>query len=98
MTMMSQVQSILAPPGGAVSDTQIRELVARACPAKDYVGRKVLVIVPDATRTAPIGAFFRALHRQIGASAGVFDVMVALGTPQPMSEEAICNRLEISAD
>ncbi|MGA3171457.1 MAG: lactate racemase domain-containing protein [Chthoniobacteraceae bacterium] len=94
---MSQVQSILAPAGGAVSDAQIRELVAHACPAKDYVGRKVLVIIPDATRTAPIGAFFRALHRQIGASAGVFDVMVALGTHPPMSEEAICKRLEITA-
>ena len=56
----------------------------------------MLVIIPDATRTAPVGPFFRALHRQIGASAAAFDVMVALGTHQPMSEEAICRRLEMT--
>jgi nickel-dependent lactate racemase len=56
----------------------------------------VLIIVPDATRTAPVGSFFRALHRQIAGSAAAFDVMVALGTHQPMSEDAICRRLEIT--
>jgi nickel-dependent lactate racemase len=90
------IQSVLAGPGAAVSAGQIQELVAHACPAKDYAGRRVLVVVPDATRTAPIGAFFRALHRQIGGAAAAFDVMVALGTHPPMSEEAICERLEIT--
>jgi nickel-dependent lactate racemase len=93
---MSQVQSILAPPGAAVSPAQIQDLVAHACPAKDYIGRRILLVVPDSTRTAPIGPFFRALHRQIAASAAAFDVMIALGTHQPMSEEAICRRLEIT--
>ena len=93
---MSQVQSVIAPSGTAVSTEQIQELVAHACPAKDYAGRRVLLVVPDSTRTAPIGPFFRALHRQIAASAAAFDVMVALGTHPPMSEEAICRRLEIT--
>ena len=93
---MSSVQSALSPPGGAVSIEQIRELVARACPAGDYAGRKVLLIVPDSTRTAPIGPFFRALHGQVAGVAAAFDVMVALGTHPPMSEEAICRRLEIT--
>jgi len=94
---MSQVQSVIAPAGGSVSADQIQELVAHACPAKDYAGRRVLLVVPDSTRTAPIGPFFRALHRQISASAAAFDVMIALGTHPPMSEEAICDRLEITA-
>ncbi len=93
---MSQVQSVLASPGAAISAAQIQDLVAHACPAKEYAGRRVLVVVPDSTRTAPIGPFFRALHGQIAASAAAFDVMIALGTHQPMSEEAICHRLEIT--
>jgi nickel-dependent lactate racemase len=93
---MSQVQSLVTSPGVAISDAQIQQFVSHACPAKEYSGRKVLVIVPDSTRTAPIGPFFRALHRQIAASAAAFDVMVALGTHPPMSEEAICRRLEIT--
>jgi nickel-dependent lactate racemase len=93
---MSQVQSILAAPGGVVSAAQIQGLVARVCPARDYSGLKVLLIVPDSTRTAPIGPFFRALHGQIAGSAAALDVMVALGTHPPMSEDAICRRLEIT--
>src|SRR5271166_4305359 len=93
---MSQVQSLLAPSGAAITAARIQDFVAGVCPSKEYTGRKVLVIVPDATRTAPVGPFFRALHRQIAGSAAAFDVMVALGTHQPMSEEAICGRLEIT--
>jgi len=94
---MSSVQSLLAAPGLAITDEQIRDFVASVCSRGDHAGRRVLVIVPDATRTAPVGPFFRALHESIAASAAALDVMVALGTHQPMSQEAICARLEITA-
>ncbi len=81
-----------------ISAGDISELVAQACPAKEYRGKKILLIVPDGTRTAPIGLLFKALHEQIGAVTASMDVLIALGTHQPMSEEAICGRLEISRD
>ncbi|HKI71344.1 MAG TPA: lactate racemase domain-containing protein, partial [Verrucomicrobiae bacterium] len=56
----------------------------------------VLVIVPDGTRTAPVGLLFQTLYRQIGETTKSFDILIALGTHQPMSEAAICQRLEIS--
>ena len=95
--MVSRVLSATAPDEQSLTAAQVAECVAQACPAKDYRGRKILLIVPDATRTAPVDWFFRALHAQIGAVAGAFDVMIALGTHPPMSEEAICARLGISA-
>jgi nickel-dependent lactate racemase len=70
----------------------------QACPAKEYRGKRVLLIVPDATRTAPVGVVFKALFAQIGGATAALDVMIALGTHQPMSESAICARLEISTD
>ena len=85
-----------APANGNVSATQVAEIVAQACPAKDYRGKKVLAIVPDGTRTAPVGLVFKALFAQIGEVATQLDILIALGTHQPMSEEAICQRLEIS--
>ena len=95
--MTPPVLSTLPAPGvDAVSPAQIVDLVARACPAKDYHGRRVLLIVPDGTRTAPVDLFFRALHAQIGAAAAALDVMIALGTHPPMSDVAICERLGIS--
>ena len=89
--------SASAQKGSAVSAAQVTDLVAQACPARDYRGKKVLLIVPDATRTAPVGMMFQTLFQQIGAATANFDILIALGTHQPMSEAAICERLEISA-
>jgi nickel-dependent lactate racemase len=75
---------------------EVAELVAQACPAKDYRNKRILLIVPDGTRSAPVGLVFQALHREIGGVTKAFDVLIALGTHQPMSEAAICHRLEIS--
>ncbi len=86
-----------AAQGSSVSPAQVADLVARACPADTYRGRKVLLIIPDGTRTAPVGLMFQTLHRQIAGVTGAFDILIALGTHQPMSEAAICERLEISA-
>jgi nickel-dependent lactate racemase len=88
--------SQIAPAGGSVTPQQVAEVMAQACPAKDYRNKKVLLIVPDGTRTAPVGLLFQSLHRQIASVTKSFDVLVALGTHQPMSEAAICKRLEIS--
>ncbi|HEY6170054.1 MAG TPA: lactate racemase domain-containing protein [Verrucomicrobiae bacterium] len=83
---------------GKLSNSDVVEIVAQALPAKDYKGKRVLLIVPDGTRTAPVGLVFQTIFKQIGAVALHLDVLVALGTHPPMSEEAICGRLEISLD
>src|SRR5438067_12515420 len=54
------------------------------------------MIVPDGTRTAPVGLLFKTLFAQIGDATANFDILIALGTHQPMSDAAICQRLEIS--
>ena len=83
---------------GSLSDKQVSETVAQSLSAAEYTGKRVLLIVPDATRTTPIGQLFKAIHSQIGGAVAKLDVMIALGTHPPMSEEAICERLEISLD
>ncbi|MBA4147060.1 MAG: DUF2088 domain-containing protein [Verrucomicrobia bacterium] len=79
-----------------VSPDQVSEIVASTCPARDYRDKKVLLIVPDGTRTAPIGLMFQTLFQQLGEAVRNMDVLIALGTHQPMSETAICERLDIS--
>src|SRR3954470_21686370 len=95
---MSPTLSSMAADGEHLTEAQVRELVAQACPAKDYKGKKVLLIVPDATRTCPLGMLFKGLFDQVGAATAALDVMIALGTHQPMSEEAIQERLDITAE
>ena len=96
--MSNELILSLAPADRLVRATQVTEAIARACPEASFRGRRVLLIVPDGTRTAPIGLLFQALHQAIGSAAAKLDVMIALGTHQPMSEEAICQRLEITLD
>ena len=81
-----------------LTDAQVAEVVARALPPANYRGKRVLLIVPDHTRTAPVGLLFQSIFAQIGEVTKELDVLVALGTHPPMSEEAICGRLEISVE
>src|SRR3954449_6755576 len=81
-----------------IDSSEISNILERSFRISDYRGRKVLLIVPDGTRTAPIGLVFRTLHKQIGGVTAAFDVLIALGTHQPMSHAAIRQRLEISED
>lgn len=81
-----------------VGEAQVRDIVARHCPADRYQNKSVLLIIPDGTRTAPVGLLFRALFDQLGDTTRRFDILVALGTHQPMSEIDLCRRLEISRE
>lgn len=88
--------SRIATPGRTLPSEEVHELLAQACPPKGYRNKKVLLIVPDGTRTAPIGQIFQALHQQLADVTSAFDVLIALGTHQPMTEAAICQRLDIT--
>ncbi len=81
-----------------LAQNQVRETVSAQCPTEAYRNKRVVLIVPDGTRTAPVGMLFTALFEQVGTVARAFDVLVALGTHQPMNEAAICRRLEITPE
>src|SRR6266403_477689 len=96
--MSHQTISRTSPAGSYLTREQVLEVINQACPPSEYRGKRVLLIVPDATRTCPLDIFFEGIFDQIGAVVAALDVMIALGTHQPMSEEAICHRLEISLE
>lgn len=101
MNDSTKAQSVMGwstPTGKSLTASDVAEIVSQACPTDRYKGQKVLLIIPDGTRTAPVGLMFKSLHHQIGPVTRAFDIMVALGTHQAMSEEAICQRLEISIE
>jgi nickel-dependent lactate racemase len=62
-----------------------------------FTGKRVLVIMPDGTRSMPMPLMFRLLCEQIGAYAARLDFLVALGTHRPMSPEAIDQHVGMSA-
>jgi nickel-dependent lactate racemase len=81
-----------------LSPDQVEQIVAKGLPLAELAGKKILLIVPDATRSCPLGDVFKEVHRQLSGSVKTLDVMIALGTHPPMSEEAICDRLEMTRE
>jgi nickel-dependent lactate racemase len=49
-------------------------------------GRRVLVIIPDGTRTMPMPLVFETLERSLGPRVAALDFLVALGTHSPMDD------------
>ena len=84
--------------GDHLTQSRIGEIIEEALPGKELAGKRVLLIVPDATRSCPLGSIFKEVHRQLHGTVAALDVMIALGTHPPMSEEAICERLEITPE
>jgi nickel-dependent lactate racemase len=83
--------------GGAIRMDRIREAVSEFVAANEILGQKVLLIIPDNTRSGPVGDVFQAIHESLAPKCGALDCLVALGTHQPLSEAEICRRLSISA-
>jgi len=77
---------------------QVRQWFATQIPQDDFRGKRVLVLVPDATRTAPLPLLFGALFDRLRPVASQLDVMIALGTHPPMSEAQIGKLLGIKPE
>lgn len=80
-----------------LTDTLIRELMMKALDGVELDGRRVIVIIPDGTRTAPIPLMFRLFKEIIGKRVAKLDYLIALGTHQPMSEEGIGQLVGLSS-
>ena len=65
-------------------------------PITDFEGKKVLLIVPDGTRTAPLPVLFPALRSLLSPVAAKLDLVVALGTHQPMPMDKLRAMLGIA--
>ncbi len=81
-----------------LDESDVRELVEQAFEHSDLHGKRVLVILPDSTRTAPIPLFFRLFHESLWGRVAALDYLVALGTHQAMDEEALNRLVGISAE
>lgn len=82
---------------GFLTEAETRAILKEALDAEPLSGQRVLVLIPDGTRTAPIPLFFRILADLLGDRVGALDFLVALGTHPLMSVEALCGLVGITA-
>ena len=63
---------------------------------QEWSGKRVLVLIPDTTRTAPIDQLFRMINDLLLHDVEKLDYMVALGTHKGLSPDEIQSLLGIS--
>jgi len=69
-------------------------VIARAGLAQVPVdGKRLLVVIPDGTRTMPMPVMFEVIERELGPRAAALDYLVALGTHTPMSDDQLGRHL-----
>lgn len=81
-----------------LNEEEIRSLTTEALEQAHLDGKRVLIIIPDSTRTAPVPLFFRLFYEALWGRVAALDYLVALGTHQPMSEEALHRWVGITAE
>ena len=81
-----------------LTDAETEDVVSRSLDAAALYNQRVLVIIPDGTRTAPIPLFFRLVGEYLRGRVGALDYLVALGTHTLMSDDALLRHVGVRAD
>jgi len=83
---------------GFLDESSVLDLCEKAFSESIQDKQKILVIIPDHTRSGPIDMMFRVVYQLLADRVQTLDFLVALGTHPPMSQEAIYQRVGISRD
>ncbi len=81
-----------------LTEAEVRAVLEEGLGQLDLEGKRVLFIIPDGTRSGPVDMFFRLFHQLLWGKVKALDYLIALGTHQPMPEEAIHKRLGVTAE
>ena len=73
-------------PDAYLGEVEIRAIVADAIESMPIAGKRVLILIPDGTRTAPIPQMFRLFQELLLPRVKALDYLVALGTHPPMND------------
>ncbi len=85
-----------SPPGQLLTESEIRTTLAQAL-ERQFTNQRLLVLIPDHTRSLPLPFLFRALV-EILSKARQLDFMVALGTHPALSSDSLNQLVGITAN
>jgi lactate racemase len=91
MSLASTTSIGVGAPGARLDAAQVQAIVAEGLASLALDGRRLLVIIPDGTRTMPVGLMVQAIETAVGARVDALDYLVALGTHQPMSDAQLAH-------
>lgn len=72
-----------------LTEFEISEFIGRALGSIDFSGKKVTLVIPDATRSCPLPKILPIFYDAIASVANSLTALIALGTHAPMTQDAI---------
>lgn len=81
-----------------LNEAGVHDLCAEAFAGKNIDGKRVLVIIPDYTRSGPVDMLFRVVYSLCARRVKALDFLIALGTHASMSDEAIYKLVGITKE
>jgi len=85
-------------PHEVLSAAQVLELCGAAFEHSNLTGKRILAIIPDNTRSAPIDLMFRSVYQLLAERAACLDFLIALGTHPPLHADGVALRLGATAE
>lgn len=82
----------------ALNEKEIYNICRDAVLRLDVESKNILVLIPDNTRDAPIGLFFKIIYELIGNKVNKLDYLVATGTHIAMTTDQIYKYLSIDSE
>ena len=68
---------------------EVRDIVRRGLASLPLDGKRLLIIIPDATRTMPLPLMLDTIEAEAGPRVTALDWLVALGTHPPMPDDRL---------
>lgn len=75
---------------------EVRDIVRAGLESLAPDGKRILFIIPDGTRTMPMPQMFALFREFLDGRAQAMDLLIALGTHQPMDDAALSAHLGVA--
>jgi lactate racemase len=72
-----------------LTDEGVRNIVRESLDSLHLAGQRVLIIIPDGTRSMPMPLMFSLFQEFLDGRVQTLDYLVALGTHQPMNDQQL---------
>jgi len=81
-----------------LTEADVYSICTEAFADQNFDGKRVLAIIPDNSRTAPIDVMFRIVYKLLSSRVECLDFIIAAGTHPPLSDQSINKRVGITQE
>lgn len=74
---------------GYISDQDLKDFISSGLHSLSLTGKRVLIIVPDDTRTLPLAIIYEVISHSLQGIVSGFDFLIALGTHPPLNDQQL---------